>query len=204
MAIPPIVTAAIQASFLSGLSNFLAQILAAWKADRPFELAVSPIIRFFIFTLITTPPNYKWQAFLERSFPTYPPDSRQDLKKTDDIALKEKAPTSPLPPGVAHQEPGRLKKSNIARKLLLDQCCGGPINTALFIIGMGLLNGNPWEQVQWNLAKDFWKFQIAGWKLWPLVALISFSVVPFERRVLFGSLVSLGWTIYLSLLIGEV
>ncbi|KAK6355333.1 hypothetical protein TWF696_004443 [Orbilia brochopaga] len=203
MGLPPSVNAAIQASLLSGLSNYLAQILAAWKANRPFELAIAPIFRFFIFTLITTPPNYKWQAFLERTFPTYTTASLRESKKTDDLDMKEKAgPLSPTVPGTA--EPGRIDKGNILRKLLLDQCCGGPINTALFIIGMGLLNGNPWEQIQWNIARDFWKFQCAGWKLWPMVALISFSVVPFERRVLFGSLVSLGWTIYLSLLIGEV
>ncbi|KAK6537817.1 hypothetical protein TWF694_010720 [Orbilia ellipsospora] len=204
MALPPSIVAAFQAALLSGLSNFLAQILAAWKASKPFELAIAPILRFFIFTLVTTPPNYKWQAFLERSFPTYPTVSLRESKKTDDISLKEKAPVSPIgAPGVP-VEPGRINKGNIARKLLLDQGCAGPINNAIFIIGMGVLNGNPWEQIQWNLGRDFWRFQFAGWKLWPLVALISFSVVPFERRVLFGSLVSLGWTIYLSLLIGEV
>ncbi|KAF3901569.1 hypothetical protein ABW21_db0202361 [Orbilia brochopaga] len=202
MGIPPSINAAIQASLLSGLSNYLAQIIAAYRANRPFELAIPPIFRFFIFTLITTPPNYKWQAFLERTFPTYTTASRRESKKTDDLDMKEKA--GPLSPSLPPAEPGRIDKGNILKKLFLDQCCGGPINNALFIVGMGLLNGNPWEQIQWNVARDFWKFQFAGWKLWPMVALISFSVVPFERRVLFGSLVSLGWTIYLSLLIGEV
>ncbi|KAF3941636.1 hypothetical protein ABW19_dt0200181 [Dactylella cylindrospora] len=200
MAIPPSINAALQASLLSAFSNFLAQILAAWKETRPFELSFGPILRFFIFTFVTTPPNYKWQAFLENMFPTYPPVPSRESKKTDD--LKEK-PTSPTSPSAASHEPGSINKGNIVRKLLLDQGCAGPVNNAIFIIGMGLLNGNPWEQIQWNLRRDFWMFQIAGWKLWPLVALVSFSVVPFERRVLFGSLVSLGWTIYLSLLIGD-
>ncbi|EPS36928.1 hypothetical protein H072_9523 [Dactylellina haptotyla CBS 200.50] len=150
---PPSINAAFQASLLSGLSNFLAQILAAWKAEKPFELALSPILRFFIFTFITTPPNYKWQAFLESSFPTYPAAAHRASKKTDDISLKEKAPLSPASGGVPVTEPGRINKGNIARKLLLDQGCAGPINNAIFIIGMGLLNGNPWEQIQWNLAR---------------------------------------------------
>lgn len=40
----------------------------------------------------------------------------------------------------------------------------------------------------------------AGLKLWPLVSLLNFTVVPVERRILVGSLVGVGWGIYLSLI----
>jgi len=41
---------------------------------------------------------------------------------------------------------------------------------------------------------------VAGWKLWPAVSIISFSVVPADKRVVFGSLIALGWNIYLGMI----
>ena len=43
----------------------------------------------------------------------------------------------------------------------------------------------------------------AGYRLWPLVSLLSFTVVPFERRMVFGGLVGMGWGIFLSLFAGS-
>jgi protein Mpv17 len=40
---------------------------------------------------------------------------------------------------------------------------------------------------------------IAGLKVWPLVSFLSFSVVPVDQRVLFGSMFGFAWAIYLSL-----
>lgn len=39
-----------------------------------------------------------------------------------------------------------------------------------------------------------------GWKLWPIVSLLNFTVVPVHRRILVGSVVGLFWGIFLSLL----
>lgn len=38
----------------------------------------------------------------------------------------------------------------------------------------------------------------ANWKLWPLANFISFAFVPLELRVLFGNVVSVGWSVYVS------
>jgi protein Mpv17 len=43
---------------------------------------------------------------------------------------------------------------------------------------------------------------IAGAKLWPLVSILNFSLVPMERRVIVGALVGLFWNIYLSIVAG--
>lgn len=40
---------------------------------------------------------------------------------------------------------------------------------------------------------------VAGYKLWPAVSLISFTLVPVERRTLVGSLVGFGWGVFLAL-----
>lgn len=53
----------------------------------------------------------------------------------------------------------------------------------------------------WGKAKgEYWPLMLAGWKLWPLVSVISFSVVKsVEGRNLLGSFAGLVWGIYLSL-----
>jgi hypothetical protein len=42
----------------------------------------------------------------------------------------------------------------------------------------------------------------AGQKLWPLVSIISLTLVPVEKRMVFGSTVGVGWGIFLSLMAG--
>lgn len=44
---------------------------------------------------------------------------------------------------------------------------------------------------------------VAGYKVWPLVSLLSFTVIPADKRVLFGSLVGVGWGVFLSLFEGR-
>ena len=39
-----------------------------------------------------------------------------------------------------------------------------------------------------------------GWKVWPAVSLLNFTVVPVHRRILVGSIFGLFWGIFLSLL----
>ena len=51
--------------------------------------------------------------------------------------------------------------------------------------------------------QDFWTLIRNGWKLWPLVALFNFAIVPVHRRVLVGSIVGLFWGIYLSLFVAR-
>jgi protein Mpv17 len=43
----------------------------------------------------------------------------------------------------------------------------------------------------------------SGLKLWPLVSLFNFTVVPVHRRIIVGSVVGLFWGIYLSLFINQ-
>lgn len=40
---------------------------------------------------------------------------------------------------------------------------------------------------------------IDGYKLWPAVSLLNYTVVPVEKRVVVGSLVGLGWGIFLAM-----
>jgi len=40
---------------------------------------------------------------------------------------------------------------------------------------------------------------VAGYKIWPIASIISFSLVPVEKRIVFLSGVGLCWGIYMSL-----
>ena len=50
---------------------------------------------------------------------------------------------------------------------------------------------------------EFWPLMKAGWKLWPLVSVLNFTIVKtVEARNLVGSLAGMVWGIYLSLVKG--
>ena len=40
---------------------------------------------------------------------------------------------------------------------------------------------------------------LAGYTLWPFVSILNFTVIPVEKRTLVGSLVGLGWGIFLAI-----
>ena len=49
-------------------------------------------------------------------------------------------------------------------------------------------------------AQETLPLMINGWKLWPAVSILNFTVVPVHRRILVGSVVGLFWGVFLSLL----
>lgn len=81
--------------------------------------------------MLTTPPNYRWQEFLEQTFPTTT-EPKEEVQ-----ALKDKPSPSPSQDAVAS---GKLNVANTAAKFFLDQGLGAPVNTLLFICLMGQMN----------------------------------------------------------------
>ena len=92
----------------------------------------------------------------------------------------------------------QLNKRNTAIKFTLDQTVGAAFNTILFIAGMDLLRGKPYQMVRQDCMDDFWPLIFAAQKLWPAVSIISFVVVPVQYRTRFGSIVGVFWGAYLS------
>lgn len=39
----------------------------------------------------------------------------------------------------------------------------------------------------------------AGYKLWPFVSVLNHTLIPVEQRTVVGSLVGLGWGVFLAL-----
>ena len=93
----------------------------------------------------------------------------------------------------------RLSKRNTFYKFATDQLFGAPLNTLLFLAAMGYLGGREGEELGRYVGAEFWPLMKAGTKVWPLVSLLAFSVVPADKRVAFGSVVGFAWNVYLSL-----
>lgn len=96
----------------------------------------------------------------------------------------------------------KLNIKNTAIKFSLDQTLGAVANTVLFIGGMGALRGETIGKIMSSVRSDSIPLLLAGQKLWPAVSIISFTMVPVEKRTVFGGIIGVGWGIFLSLLAG--
>lgn len=45
---------------------------------------------------------------------------------------------------------------------------------------------------------------IAGYKIWPLASIVSFSFVPVEKRIFFLSFIGMLWGVYMSFVAAEI
>lgn len=189
------------------------------SAHRP--TSYGECLRLNTTTLITTPTTFisltpHRQDFLESAFPAYP-KNQQPSSKTK----KEKDQAEPTPP--------KLSIRNTIIKFILDQTIGAVLNTLLFStfthsirlatsptqritslpkaisywmspgsVDFGRVN---WSLV-WELSLDeFWSIFVAGWKLWPAVSVVNFTLVKtVEGRNLVGSLAGVVWGVYMSLI----
>ncbi|KAI9739206.1 MAG: hypothetical protein M1834_007419 [Cirrosporium novae-zelandiae] len=120
----PVITAALQAGSLSATSNVLAQALAAFRHEKPFQLNPIPVFQFALFNFLNTPPNYAWQQFLENTYPGY-----TDQGKPHDDKDIEKASAK------------TLNVKNTFTKFFLDQTLGATVNTILFSLAIGIMKG---------------------------------------------------------------
>ncbi|KAM0516066.1 hypothetical protein ACHAPE_005689 [Trichoderma viride] len=128
-----VTTATVQATVLNALSGVFAQGILAFRKGAVDEVDFSSILRFIVYTVLTTPPNYRWQEFLEQTFPT------TTEPKEEAQSLKDKPSLSPSPSQDVVAG-GKLNIANTAAKFFLDQGLGAPVNTLLFICLMGQMN----------------------------------------------------------------
>ncbi|KAK3714321.1 hypothetical protein LTR37_007907 [Vermiconidia calcicola] len=127
-----------------------------------------------------------WQRWLEQRFPDYTQKTVTD-KKADEKNQQPKTEKS-------------LNHRNTAIKFALDQTIGATINTILFIAGIDFLRGRSLGTATADCKEQFWPLVFAGLKLWPMVSIFNFTMVPVEYRTVVGSVVGLFWGIYLSLI----
>lgn len=122
-----IVTATLQSTFITFCSCMFTIF---------FLQKTPPTLPLLIFTLLSTPPNFLWQQYLERVFPGYSA-VKLSLSKDDKEVKSEK----------------KLNVRNTFSKFALDQTLGALVNVAAFLGGVRLLRGFPAMQC-WEVVKD--------------------------------------------------
>ncbi|KAJ4416636.1 hypothetical protein N0V82_006646 [Gnomoniopsis sp. IMI 355080] len=223
MAPSPLVSATLQSALLSATSNILAQAITAYRSEKAFTIDWVPVFQFFLFTVVSTPPNFLWQEFLESTFPatvsTPTPEAVNPASANNEKELDREAREG-------RRVEVKLNIRNTVIKFLLDQTIGAAVNTLLFSMFMHsiqaamshrttgandsvsfLASGKAldYSQVNWKVVMErsrleFMPIMSAGWRLWPFVSLFNFVVVKsVEVRNLVGSLAGVAWGIYMSL-----
>lgn len=194
--------ATLAAAALSSTSNVLAQFLEAYRDGKPFVFNILHFLRFVTLTFITTPPNYVWQQWLERTFPAY---ERRLPTRDVENEMKSKEDGKAYEPGGSAEHKAKLNIRNTVTKWFIDCITMGAImNTVAFFILMGILKQQTVAQIRQNIWTETIPLIVAGYKIWPLASIISFSCVPVERRIIFLNFVGLVWGIYLSLIAARV
>ncbi|KAI1842684.1 hypothetical protein JX265_002711 [Neoarthrinium moseri] len=208
----PMIKATLAAAALSSASNIMAQILEAYRAGQALSFDGPHFLRFVVLSFLTAPPNYKWQQFLEASFPAYEHkhgggggggasdlESQRKEKREDDEVMGLDYEDA------AHERKPKLNLRNTFAKWFIDCITLGAImNTVAFFVLMGLLKHQSMAQIGHNVRHETIPLIVAGYKIWPFASIISFSCVPVERRIVFLSFVGLLWGIYMSLVAARV
>ncbi|EAW08882.1 uncharacterized protein ACLA_098240 [Aspergillus clavatus NRRL 1] len=88
---------------------------------------------------------------------------------------------------------------NFAIKFMLDQTVGSVVNIVLFLVLISLLKGDGWGRTVEMVHEDFGPIMLARLYYRPVVSGLLFTVVPVDRRVVFGSACGVIWGVYLSL-----
>ena len=95
----------------------------------------------------------------------------------------------------------QLTKDNVLKKIILCQCIHSPLCIIAFFISLGILNDSPNNEICRNIYEKGMLLYKAEWVIWPPALLFSFYFLPTQFRVLFDSLISLGFDIFNSYLI---
>ncbi|RCI08721.1 hypothetical protein L249_4764 [Ophiocordyceps polyrhachis-furcata BCC 54312] len=189
----PLVTATVQAALLGALSNVLAQLLTADESTESIDWI--PVLQFLLFNIVSTPPNFLWQEFLESTYPRKNNGSLSIYNTMVKFALD--------------QTIGALVNTllfSIFIHALQDAMAHAPHMESLpaaaaYFMKPGAVNLTRVDALAiLDAAKrDFWPVVVTGLKFWPAVSLINFSFVKtVATRNLVGASAGVVWGIYMS------
>lgn len=148
MPLPPIVSSCLLALAIGCASNIIAQKLKAYNSGDPFVFDRTLFVQFAVVAVITTPVNYYWQNWLERTFPGWKL-----------VKQKREASSGDAEKGAFLRDDGEDKRAieeevrvrdwwNIFRKWFTDCITmGALLNTTMFLVLMGLMEGKTITQI---------------------------------------------------------
>jgi len=170
----PIQTKTATAMVLSYCGNVITQKVFEKNPRMDHKRA----LKFVTYYLILMPIAHYWYKFLDRLF---------EQKKKEKTDKKQNA----------------LVDSTVLKKVALDELLFDPFCVVFFFTVISLLEGKNLNQIVEKVKKEYWITQKMSWRIWPLVQLINFAVVPGELRLLFINMVSFFWGIFLQIRAGK-
>lgn len=85
----------------------------------------------------------------------------------------------------------------------LDQTLYATVYNVIFYAAIGLLRGDAPLDVALDFKKSYTRLMVAGWKLWPFVHIITYTVIPSQHKVLWVDAVEILWATILCLMVNE-
>jgi protein Mpv17 len=86
----------------------------------------------------------------------------------------------------------------IPAKIALDQTVYLGLYNTLYCVALGALGGRGWEDIVEEARTTFIPLITAGWKLWPLVGIVTYTLIPPEHRVLWIDAIEVFYSVILS------
>lgn len=88
--------------------------------------------------------------------------------------------------------------TGVVLKTTFDQLCFSPFMLASFFASMPLMEGKTVRDARSAVSQKLKATMFTSWKVWPLINVINFSLIPVPLRVLFVNGVSVFWVSFLS------
>ena len=85
-----------------------------------------------------------------------------------------------------------------AARVAVDQLCWSPVGIALYFSCMGAMEGEPAAAVAARLHEGWWETLVTNWRVWPLLQLVNFQLVPVAHRLAVVNVASVVWNTYMS------
>lgn len=83
-------------------------------------------------------------------------------------------------------------------KIVLDQTAYLFVYNSCYFLGTGVMSGKSPISAFQDYRTKAWKLMTAGWKLWPLVGLITYTIIPLRHRLLWVDAIEIVYSAILS------
>ncbi|XP_012536108.1 protein Mpv17 isoform X2 [Monomorium pharaonis] len=100
--------------------------------------------------------------------------------------------------GILDKYIGSKSYSVAIKKVACDQLFFAPIFLTVLLISIGICQGKDIERLKIKLKNEYSDILINNYKLWPMVQLVNFSLVPLHYQTLVVQSVALLWNSYIS------
>ncbi|KAL3787429.1 hypothetical protein HJC23_001826 [Cyclotella cryptica] len=88
--------------------------------------------------------------------------------------------------------------TNRAFKILMDQTIYLSVKCSIYIVAIGVLNGETVENSAENVKNRLKPIMFTAWRFWPLVHCVTYGLIPARHRILWVNSVDLVWNAILA------